>query len=94
MAATLESMRTEATCFLYGAVGRPVACQRERCSFWEAAASGCMLEQLRLRPQAERQPELRRWLLALRSELSAKKLEVPEEPLPPYNLLPLPGFRR
>lgn len=94
MAATAESIRTEGTCFLYKAVGRPVACQPDLCSFWEPGASGCTLERLGLRPQAEKQPELRRWLLALRSELSAKKFELPEEPLPPYNLLPLPGFRR
>jgi hypothetical protein len=95
MDATVESTRTEETCFLYeAAVGLPIACQYERCSFWEARASGCALERLGLRPQAERRPELRRWLLAVRSELSSKRLEVPEEPLPPYNLLPLPGFRR
>lgn len=94
MAATAKSIRAEGTCFLYAAVGRPVACPRERCSFWEEGAAGCALERLGLRRQAEMQPELRRWLLALRSELSAKRLEVPDEPLPPYNLMPLPGFRR
>jgi hypothetical protein len=73
-------------------VGRPVPCQHELCSFWEERI--CALERLGLRRQAEKQPELTRWLFALRSELSAKRLELPQEPLPPYNLLPLPGFRR
>jgi hypothetical protein len=95
MAATAESTRTEETCFLYGAaVGLPIACQHEWCSFWEEGQSVCALERLGLRGRAEKQPELTRWLLKIRSELSAKKLEVPEEPLPPYTLLPLPGFRR
>lgn len=94
MAATAESTKTEGRCFLYAAVGRPVACQQERSSFWEEGASTCALERLGLRRHAEKQPELRRWLLALRNELSAKRLELPQEPLPPYNLLPLPGFRR
>lgn len=94
MAATTETMRTQGTCFLYTAVGRSVGCQYERCSFWDAGASVCTLERLGLRRPAEEQPELRRWLLSIRHELSAKRLEVQDEPLPPYNLLPLPGFRR
>jgi hypothetical protein len=45
MAATAESTRTEETCFLYGAaVGLPIACQHERCSFWEEGQSVCALE--------------------------------------------------
>jgi hypothetical protein len=94
MAATAELTRTQETCFLYGAaVGLPIACQHERCSFWEEGQSVCALERLGLRGRAEKQPELTRWLLKIRKELSSKKREVPEEPLPPYTLLPLPGFR-
>ena len=62
-------LMTEQTCFLYEAAGRPVPCQREWCSFWLPRSSGCIPERLGLRPRVEQQPELRRRLLALRSEL-------------------------
>ena len=89
----MDETRTNA-CFLYGAVGIAAPCQRSGCSFWEADTSRCVLERVGLHGSLEEQPELVRWLLAVRSELSAGKLEPPGEPLPPYNLIPLPGLRR
>jgi hypothetical protein len=81
-------------CFLYGAAGLAVPCRPSRCSFWETDTSSCVLERIGLRATLDEQPELVRWLLAVRRELSPSRLELPGEPLPPYNLLPLPGFRR
>jgi hypothetical protein len=69
MAATVHSVRTKETCFLYEAAGSLVPCQREHCSFWLPNSSGCIPERLGLRTRVEEQPELRRRLLALRSEL-------------------------
>jgi hypothetical protein len=69
MAATAHFVRTEETCFLNEAAGRAVPCGRERCSFWLPRSSGCIPERVGLRPRVEQQPELRRRLLALRSEL-------------------------
>jgi hypothetical protein len=91
MTTTLEKRLTPETCFLYEAAGRTVLCDWKRCPFWDG---GCTLVRFGLRGQSETQPELAAWLLAIRSELSAKTYELPDEPLPPYNLLPLPGFRR
>jgi hypothetical protein len=82
------------TCFLYGAVEVSALCRPRSCSFWEDEASSCVLERIGLRATLDERPELARWLLAVRRELSSSKLELPQEPLPPYNLLPLPGFRR
>jgi hypothetical protein len=84
----------ERACFLYGAAGVTVPCQPTRCAFWEERTSGCSLERVGLRPGLGERPELVRWLLAVRHALSSDRLDLPEEPLPPYNLLPLPGLRR
>ena len=92
MDSTHESAKP--TCSLYAAVGRVVQCQPARCSFWEADTSTCAVERVGLLAGLEDRPELARWLLAVRAELSSGALELPDEPLPPFNLLPLPGFRR
>ena len=86
-----ETKATPETCFLHEGTSPSLPCQRGRCFFWEAP--GCALERVGLRSHAESRPELTTWLLGLRSELSAKQLEFPEEPLPPHRLLPRPAFR-
>jgi hypothetical protein len=93
LATTADPSNRMRDCFLYGAAGASVACQPARCSFWEVGAGRCVVEHLGLREDLEDKPELVRWLLAVRSELSSSRLELPSEPLPPYNLLPLPGLR-
>jgi hypothetical protein len=90
--ATTATETAPQTCFLYEAAGLSVPCQRERCSFWERGE--CVPERLGLQSDMDSRPDLASWLLALRSELSSNALEVPGDPLPPYNLLSLPGFRR
>jgi hypothetical protein len=92
--ARAESIRGEKSCFLAAAAGRRTSCQYERCSFWEDSRAACALERLGLQRDLDGKPELVNWLLTVRSELSSKRLEFPEEPLPPYSLLPLPGFHR
>jgi hypothetical protein len=91
--AHMAESRTNA-CSLYGAAGLAAQCQPSRCAFWETDTSRCVLERVGLRPTLDERPELTRWLLAVRRELSPSTFELPEEPLLPYNLLPLPGFRR
>jgi hypothetical protein len=81
-------------CLLYAAAGRAALCLRNRCAFWEESNAACVMERLQLEADLDSRPGLRDWLLQVRSELSSPRLQVPEEPLPPYALLPLPRFGR
>jgi hypothetical protein len=81
-------------CLLYAAAGRAALCLRNRCAFWEESNAACVIERLQLEAEVDSRPGLRDWLLQVRSELSSPRLQVPEEPLPPYALLPLPRFGR
>lgn len=81
-------------CLLYAAAGRAALCLRNRCAFWEESNAACVLERLHLETEVDARPPLRDWLLQVRSQLSSPRLEIADEPLPPYALLPLPALRR
>lgn len=81
-------------CLLYAAAGRAALCLRNRCAFWEESNAACVIERLELESDVDARPALRDWLLHMRSELSSPRLQIPDEPLPPYALLHLPRFGR
>ena len=93
MTAAAPSIHHEDTCFLSDPSRCPTRCQHARCAFWDPER-GCTPKRLGLEEQADARPELADWLRTLRSELSSQRLEVRPELLPPYALLPDPGFRR
>jgi hypothetical protein len=81
-------------CLLYAAAGRAALCVRDRCAFWEESNTACVIKRLEIESEVDSRPDLRDWLLQVRSELSSPRLQVPDEPLPSYALLPLPRFGR
>ena len=81
-------------CLLYAAAGRAALCLRNRCAFWEDSNGACVIERLHLETDVDCRRDLRDWLLQVRSELSSPRVQVPDEPLPPYALLTLPRFGR
>jgi hypothetical protein len=81
-------------CLLYAAAGRAALCLRNRCAFWEESNAACVIEGLQLEAEVDSRPGLRDWLLQVRSELSSPRLQIPDEPLPPYALLSLPRLGR
>jgi hypothetical protein len=91
---TREAMVDAKACLLYAAAGRAALCLRNRCAFWEESNGACVIKRLDLQGEVDSHPGLRDWLLQIRSELSSPRLQVPDEPLPPYALLPLPRLGR
>jgi hypothetical protein len=90
--AAAPAIPDEETCFLDS--DRPAArCKHDRCAFWQDEREECIPKRLGLEEQAEARPELADWLRKVRSELSTRRLEIRPERLPPYALLPDPGFR-